>query len=116
MSGSDKAPVAGGNLFACRPAAAGGEVFETLFANPNCRVERILSFGQASPPGFWYEQAEDEWVMLLTGTATLAFEGGQRLGLRAGDWISLLARCRHRVDVVSDDAVWLAVHCRAETA
>jgi cupin 2 domain-containing protein len=116
MTRSGNAPVAQGNLFASLPAAAGGEVFETLFANPVCRVERIVSFGQASPPGFWYEQDEDEWVVLLVGSAMLAFDDGQRLGLRAGDWVTLPARCRHRVDVVSDDAVWLAVHCRAEKA
>lgn len=106
--------VASGNLLADLPSIAPEERFETLFATPVCRVERIVSFGQASPPGFWYEQDEDEWVVLLVGSAMLAFDDGQRLGLRAGDWVTLPARCRHRVDVVSDDAVWLAVHCRAE--
>ena len=105
-----------GNLFACLPAASDGERFETLFANPACRVERIVSFGHASPPGFWYEQTEDEWVVLLAGSAALAFEDGRTLALCAGDWVSLPARCRHRVESVSQDAVWLAVHCRADQA
>ena len=105
-----------GNLFASLPAASGGERFETLFANPACRVERIVSFGYASPPGFWYEQDEDEWVVVLVGSAVLAFADGRVLGLHAGDWVSLPARCRHRVESVSDDAVWLAVHCRADKA
>lgn len=106
-------PVPHGNLLAKLPAAAGAEVFDTLFANPNCRIERIASCGHASPAGFWYAQAEDEWVLLLAGTATLAFADGRAAALRAGDWVSLPAHCRHRVDAVSDDAVWLAVHCRA---
>ena len=105
-----------GNLFASLPAASDGERFDTLFANHVCRVERIVSFGHASPPGFWYEQAEDEWVVLLAGSAALAFEDGRVLDLRAGDWKSLPAGCRHRVESVSEDAVWLAVHCRADTA
>ena len=105
-----------GNLFASLLAASDGERFETLFANHACRVERIVSFGHASPPGFWYEQAEDEWVVLLAGSAVLAFADGRVLALRAGDWTSLPARCRHRVESVSGDAVWLAVHCRADKA
>jgi len=105
-----------GNLFASLPAASGGERFETLFANPACRVERIVSFGHASPPGFWFEQDGDEWVVLLVGSAVLAFADGRVLDLRAGDWTSLPARCRHRVESVSEDAVWLAVHCCAGKA
>ena len=105
-----------GNLFASLLAASDGERFETLFANHACRVERIVSFGHASPPGFWYEQTEDEWVVLLAGSAALAFEDGRTLALCAGDWVSLPARCRHRVESVSQDAVWLAVHCPADQA
>ena len=105
-----------GNLFASLPAASDGERFETLFANAVCCVERIVSFGHASPPGFWYEQDEDEWVVLLAGSAVLAFEDGRVLALCAGDWASLPARCRHRVESVSADALWLAVHCRADKA
>ena len=105
-----------GNLIASLPAASDGERFETLFANPACRVERIVSFGHASPPGFWFEQDGDEWVVLLVGSAALAFEDGRTLALCAGDWVSLPAHCRHRVESVSQDAVWLAVHCPADQA
>jgi cupin 2 domain-containing protein len=105
-----------GSLFAGLPAVASEEVFETLFASPTCRVERIASFGHASPPGFWYVQDEDEWVVLLAGSATLAFADGRRLALRAGGWVSLPAQCRHRVDSVSVDALWLAVHGRRDNA
>ncbi|HAF55564.1 MAG TPA: phosphoribosylaminoimidazole carboxylase [Thauera sp.] len=110
------APATHGNLFAGRLAAGSEEIFDTLFASANCRVERIVSFGHASPPGFWYEQDEDEWVVLLAGSAVLAFAEGRRLAMQAGDWVSLPARCRHRVETVSDDALWLAVHCRADSA
>lgn len=108
--------VASGNLLADLPSIAPEERFETLFANAVCRVERIVSFGHASPPGFWYEQDEDEWVVVLVGSAVLAFADGRVLGLHAGDWVSLPACSRHRVESVSDDAVWLAVHCRADKA
>lgn len=105
-----------GALLADLPQPGSGEIFQTLFANANCRIERIVSHGHASAPGLWYEQTEDEWVGLLVGAAALAFEDGRTLDLRAGDWVSLPARCRHRVESVSADAVWLAVHCRAGEA
>jgi cupin 2 domain-containing protein len=79
----------------------------------NVRLEHLVSHGQASPPGFWYDQPEDEWVMLLQGTATLAFEtdaGQETLDLIAGDALTIPARLRHRVASVSPDAVWLALH------
>lgn len=101
------------NLLADLPPPGDGERFQTLFANPACRIERIVSYGHATPPGQWYDQDEDEWVALLTGTAELAFDDGRRLALAGGDWVSLPAHCRHRVESVSQDAVWLAVHCRA---
>ena len=86
-----------------------GETSEILAGLPGgARVERIVSRGEASPPGFWYDQEEDEWVMLAAGTATVAFED-RRTRLCAGDWLHIPARRRHRVASVSKDAVWLAV-------
>lgn len=100
-----------GNLFSPLPAAAPAEHFELLFAGGACRVERIVSHGQASPPGFWYEQPEDEWVVLLQGGAELGFANGVRLVLEPGDWIELRAGCPHRVEATAVGTVWLAVHC-----
>ncbi len=100
-----------GNLFSALPPPAGAEVFQTLFADPACRVERIVSHGHASAPGDWYDQDGDEWVLLLAGAAALRFEGGDEVELKAGDWITIPAHRRHRVEATSTDALWLAVHC-----
>jgi len=102
-----------GSLFAALPPPAGGEIFQTLFANPGCRVERIVSHGHASAPDDWYDQHGDEWVVLLAGAAVLCFDGGDDVKLKAGDWITIPAHCRHRVESSSADALWLAVHCAA---
>ena len=105
-----------GNLFSPLPAAGPAEHFDLLFAGEACRVERIVSHGQASPPGFWYEQPEDEWVVLLQGSAELALADGARLMLEPGDWVELPAGCPHRVEATAVGTVWLAVHCaRAST-
>jgi len=101
------------NLFENLPLSAEHECFDNLLAVPGLRIERIVSHGQASPPGFWYEQDWDEWVMVLQGGAVLQIEGKEGLlTLQKGDHCWLPAGCRHRV--VSTDkeetTVWLAVH------
>jgi len=103
-----------GNLFADLPVAKeAAERLETLLARPGLRIERIVSTGQASPAGFWYEQADAEWVLLLGGEALLRFEDetGAR-HLRAGDWLQIDPHRRHRVESTAADTptVWLAVH------
>lgn len=103
-----------GNLFADLPASPeAAERMETLLTHPGLRIERIVSTGQASPPGFWYEQADAEWVLLVSGEALLRFEDEtEARRLRPGDWLSIEPRRRHRVEWTLADtpSVWLAVH------
>ena len=103
-----------GNLFAALPALPlQDEVFEQLYAGSGVRVERIVSTGQRSGDDDWYDQADDEWVVLLSGAAGLLIEGetADRL-LKPGDWLLLPAHCRHRVTWTQEHpaTVWLAIH------
>lgn len=89
------------------------ERFETLLETPAFQLERILSLGHATPAGEWYDQARDEWVMLLQGAARLSLEGrDEPLALLPGDTLLLPAHCRHRVEWTPADqvTVWLALH------
>ncbi len=97
------------NLFAITPDPQ-KEVADLLLKNPHVRVERIVSTGQASPPGFWYDQEETEWVALLAGRAALELEDKTVL-LEAGDTYLLPAHCRHRVASTSAEppCVWLCI-------
>ena len=101
-----------GNLFEDLAAPGGRERFDELLLRPGIRIERIVSTGQATPEGEWYDQPGDEWVALLAGRATLGFAGGGRVELSPGDWLLIPAHVRHRVDSTSADppCVWLAVH------
>ena len=97
------------------PDARAAERVDALLARRGLRIERIVSLGQASPPGFWYDQSESEWVMLLAGAARLLFadETEARL-LGPGDWLDIAPRRRHRVDWTDPaiPTVWLAVFYR----
>lgn len=103
-----------GNLFSGLPAEPEAtEQLETLLSQPGLRIERIVSTGQASPAGFWYQQAEAEWVLLLAGTALLRFEDEtEARRLSPGDWLQIEPMRRHRVESTATDAttVWLAIH------
>ncbi len=103
-----------GNLFADIPLAPeAAERMETLLARPGLRIERIVSTGQASPAGFWYEQIDAEWVVLLAGEALLRFEDeAEARRLHAGDWLHIEPGRRHRVEwtAPATATVWLAVH------
>jgi len=101
------------NLFSSVPTDLPDELIETLLQADMVRIERIVSRGHASPPGFWYDQPEHEWVIVLQGAARLRFEGEEQpVALRAGDYVNIPARRRHRVEWTTPDGptIWLAVH------
>ena len=94
------------------PVNAGDEAFQTLLQAPGVRVERIVSRGHRSPDGFWYDQDMDEWVLLLSGAATLRFEGEDPIALKLGSYVDIPAHRRHRVEWTdpAQPTIWLAVH------
>jgi cupin 2 domain-containing protein len=100
------------NLLRDLPDARSGEVVDTLLTEGSTRIERIVSLGQASPPGFWYDQPQAEWVLVLQGAASVRFadEATPRL-LAAGDHLYIAAHHRHRVEWTdpASPTVWLAV-------
>ena len=100
------------NIFADIPIDLPDEMTSTLAGNSNLRIERLVSEGQVSPEGFWYDQHEDEWVILLQGAATLQFEGdGSELKLLAGDYTLIPAHRKHRISWTApqEKTIWLAV-------
>ncbi len=93
------------------PSEIPDEIVEVIYENKNTRIERILSAGQVSAEGFWYDQNENEWVSLVQGEAKVAFDDGGSAVLKAGDHILIKAHKRHRVEYTSIDppCVWICV-------
>ncbi len=103
------------NIFQHPPTGLPEEMTENLVTRADFRIERIVSSGHCSSPGFWYDQAENEWVIVLAGRARLRLEaGGESVALGPGDYLNIPAHVRHRVDWTDPerDTVWLAVFYR----
>ena len=100
------------NLFADIPREMPEELVGEILRTETFRIERIVSRGQASPPGFWYDQETDEWVLLVKGSASLCFSDGRTIALAPGDHLLIPRHVRHRVERTQPggETVWLAVH------
>ncbi|MCX7408696.1 MAG: cupin domain-containing protein [Planctomycetales bacterium] len=100
------------NLFTDLPQHLPDELVTTLLDATNVRIERIASHGHASPEGFWYDQDQHEWVMVLKGAARLRFEDDEQpVEMKPGDFVNIQAHKRHRVEWTTPDepTIWLAV-------
>jgi cupin 2 domain-containing protein len=99
------------NLFVQLPRHLPDELFTTLLDAANVRIERIVSHGHASPEGFWYDQDQHEWVVVLKGAARLRFED-ETIEMKPGDFIDIPVHKKHRVEWTTPDepTLWLAVH------
>jgi cupin 2 domain-containing protein len=102
------------SIFAAQPrSTATDEQFSELLKRPGLRIERILSTGQSSPAGFWYDQPEGEWVLLIQGAARLRFaDEAVARHLQVGDYVDIAPHRRHRVDWTApgQQTIWLAIH------
>jgi cupin 2 domain-containing protein len=107
-----------GDLLAALPDASDAEQLETLLERSGLRIIRIVSDGQASPPGEWFDQDDDEWVVVLAGRAGLLIDGESDVrSLGPGGFAFLPAHCRHRVEWTDSKmpTVWLAIHMTPRT-
>lgn len=88
------------------------ELFENLASGNHLKIERIISVGQTTPVGEWYDQSWDEWVILLQGEAILTYEDSSQIKLFPGDYILIRSHQKHRVDYTSSNppCIWLAIH------
>jgi cupin 2 domain-containing protein len=90
------------------------ELFTELFKNENCVIEKIISTGQSTAEGEWLESEKDEWVILLQGNSELKFYDGTSKAMKAGDYLLIPAKTKHRVERTSKNppCIWLAIHIK----
>ncbi|GGK45064.1 MULTISPECIES: cupin domain-containing protein [Aliivibrio] len=102
------------NLFKEIPNELPSEIFEDILSTPNIRIERILSHGHSSPEQGWYDQDENEWVLVLSGFGVIEFDDGRVITLNKGDYLNIKAHEKHKVQATApnETTVWLAVFYR----
>lgn len=101
-----------GNFYANMPDKLPEEITQTLAQSDGVRIERIVSRGHQSESGFWYDQEQSEWVIVLKGEAELRFEeNDQTVRLSEGSYANIPAHARHRIEWTKPDGetIWLAV-------
>ncbi len=111
---SMKHAISSGNVFELGATVSPDEQVDALVEQSGVSIERIVSRGHASPPGFWYDSPRAEWVALLSGAATLEFDDdAEPHRMKPGDHVLIDAHRRHRVAWTSEaePSVWLAVYC-----
>lgn len=117
MSGhDDPLDAEAGSLFADVPDRLEAERFDPLLESRNLRIERIVSTGQTTPPGEWFDQPSDEWILVVAGAAEILLDNEDTArSLRPGDYLFLPAHVRHRVTWTDPErpTIWLAVHIGA---
>lgn len=101
-----------GNIFSSLPDKLKHESFEELLRHKNIKIERIVSKGHTSPETGWYDQKENEWVIVLEGSGSIFFENGNEVNLKKGDYLNISAHTRHKVAWTDPDniTIWLAIH------
>ena len=100
------------NIFSNIPEAIPDELFHTLLSKKQIKIERIVSKGHSSDLDNWYDQTQDEWIIVLEGQAILQFESPSSfVDLKKGDYLMIPAHEKHRVHWTdpNHNTIWLAV-------
>lgn len=100
------------NIFSSLPDKLERELFKEILNYKNIRIERIVSQGHTSPENGWYDQKENEWVMVLEGSGKILFDTGVEVNLKKGDYLNIPAHTRHKVIWTDPNGmtIWLAIH------
>ena len=97
------------NLLSNIPLSSKEEIFETIIHRDNIKIERIVSYGQTTPKDYWYDQDEDEFIMIVEGNATIIYDDKTTFNLKKNDTLYIKAQQKHKVTYTSNPTIWLAV-------
>lgn len=99
------------NIFSLLQVNTTNEYFEDIISEADFRIERIISDGHTTPDDFWYNQDEDEFVLLLKGFAKLMFEDGSIIELNEGDYVIIDKHKKHKVIYTSTETKTFWITC-----
>ena len=119
------------NIYDKIPESITEEIIEIMYQNPHCKVERIISNGQITTENEWYDQDQEEWIILVQGEATILIEKLQeessdkcnilncnikeescdKVHMVKGDTLLIKSHQKHRVIYTSQNplCIWLCV-------
>ena len=99
------------NIFDLPDNLANVELFEALIDNDRVLIEKVVSTGQVTPSGEWYDQKRAEWLIVLQGEGELSYEDGSRIKLTTGDYLYISPHQKHRVEYTSTQppCIWLTI-------
>lgn len=99
------------NIFDLIPVTLPEELTHVIHSAKNIRIERIVSQGHTSPEHGWYDQDENEWVILIDGFAGITFEDTSEILLDKGDYLFIPAHKKHKITFTTKKrkSVWLAI-------
>ena len=97
------------NLLENIPNSSKNEIFETIITNDNIKIERIISYGQTTPEDFWYDQNENEFVVVLKGKAIIKYDNNKVFKLKEGDSLFIPSKQKHKVIYTSNPTIWLSI-------
>ena len=103
------------NIFSDIPQNLPDELFSIILKQNNMHIERIVSKGHTTPVGEWYDQNQNEWILLIQGQARLRLIDDQVIDLNKGDYYFIPAHLKHRVEWTTPEyeTIWLAIHFSA---
>ena len=101
-----------GNLFESIPESIQDEVVTEFARTKHVKIARIVSPCLMPPTSDWYDQSENEWVIVLEGEAKIVFDNNEEIHLKAGGYVDIPAHKRHKVTWTSPhtQTIWLAIH------
>ena len=97
------------NLLDSIPVSSQKEIFETLIKNDTIKIERIVSYGQITPQNYWYNQTQNEFVLIVSGAAKIKYDNGTIYHLKENDLLNIPAFQKHQVIYTNNPTVWLAI-------
>lgn len=87
------------------------ELHITVYESDVLKIQTIKSFGFKSAEGEWFDQNEEEVVLIIRGRAVLQFDD-KNVSLEKGDKYIIKRHEKHRILYTSKNCEWYCVYIK----